>query len=172
MKHWKDMNKFEKIEAIRIFYTHGCFAKDIAAKIKGATAASVVALCKRNRQALSDCPLGARGKAETALGACEPSITADQMAGLIKMRNDGMTLEQMGKALGCSQSSISRAFTRYGASTKPLTRNRVTSSAGQLLPKPQGWKARVSDYIDHPLSRLIHEGPTPEQRALMQEGRI
>jgi len=175
MKHWKDMNKFEKIEAVRGAYTHGMFLKDIAAGIPGSTAGSVGALFKRNRTALSDCPLGVKTTPTGSRGVSEPIITADQMADLTRMRQEGMTLDQMGVKLGVSTSSVRRAFTRYGASTAPLTRNRVTSSGGsggQHQPRREDWKARISDMIDSDMGRLIHEGPSPERRALMEAGRI
>ena len=172
MKHWKDMNKFEKIEAVREIYKHGIIARDMAAKIPGATASSVIALYKRNRSAMKDIPLAARGQGSGSRGRCEPTIKPEQMPELIRMRSEGKTVEQMANAMCASPSSVRRAFIRH---EKPLSSFKAfdgpAPSVGSISPRPEGWRVRVTDTPDHPLARLIHEGPTPEQRALMQEVR-
>jgi len=172
-KNWKDMNKFEKIDAVREIYKHGIIARDMAAKIPGATASSIIALYKRNRTAMKDIPLAARGQGSGSRGRCEPSITTEQMPELIRMRHEGKTVEQMANIMCVGTSSIRRAFIRHD---KPLSSFKKydgpAPSVGSITPRPQGWKARVSDVYDHPMARLIHEGPTPERRRVMQEGRI
>lgn len=151
---------------------HGIIARDMAAKIPGATASSIIALYRRNRAAMKDIPLAARGQGAGSRGRCEPSIKPEQMPELIKMRSEGKTTEQMANIMCVGMSSIRRAFIRHD---KPLSSFKKydgpAPSVGSITPRPQGWKARVSDYIDHPLSRLIHEGPTADQRRVMMEAR-
>lgn len=84
------------------------------------------------------------------------------------------TLPAMARHFGTSISSVRRAIKRVGL---PGIRARdrgpiVSKGTGQPMLRQEDWRVRVQDEPDTLLNRLIHEGPSPERRRLMEEGRI
>ena len=105
------------------------------------------------------------------------SIPTDRFPELRKMYDDGETLVAMAARFNTSQTTVRKAILKLGLDPirkrddemrgdRPKVRN------GHLVGNRDNWKARISDAPDTDMGRLIHEGPSPERRALMAEGRI
>lgn len=172
MKHWKDMNKFEKIEAVRSVHYDGIQSEQVAKQIPGSTRCAIIALYKRNRRALQDKPLHKTGKGVGSGGQCDPKISADQMGELIKLRQEGKTLEQMANIMGVGMSSIRRAFIRHNEPLNPVKKSgSVSLSVGNISSRPEGWKVRITDEPET-LTAALCGDPTPQRRQLMAQGVI
>lgn len=102
----------------------------------------------------------------------KPMLTEAQVADIVKMRSRECSIKEIADAYGVNHVTIRRAL-RPGYLTKPGPEHKkyVFRPFAKEPSEKRQPKFRVTDYLDHPMERLIHEGPTPEQRALMQEVR-
>jgi hypothetical protein len=111
-KNWKDMDKAEKVEAVRSVHSKDCTASDLASRLPGATKIAILAFYKRNRAKMQDKPLYMTGRRVGTKS--EPIITEANMSNLVGMRDAGMTITQMARVTGFGRQSIRRAFIRHG----------------------------------------------------------
>lgn len=105
-----------------------------------------------------------------------PKLTEAQVADICKMDKSGATQGEIAHAYGVSRATIRKALkpeVYFAEKTgKPRPKPIGVISAGNVSSRHEGWKARISDMINSDMGRLIHEGPSPQRRALMEEGRI
>lgn len=103
-----------------------------------------------------------------------PQLNPTQRADILKRYGRGETVREIADIYGVSQMSIRRAIDpeKYGTK-KPGAKDRIAIDHYVLDARNDRRPiARIIDEPDTLLNRLIHEGPSPERRRLMEEGRI
>ena len=161
MKNWKDMDKFEKADAIRGAYLTGDTSSSLSAKMLGSTKSCILGFYKRNPKAMESMPLNVKN-----------GIPDEKYPELQKMHEAGAQLTEMGNHFLVSSATVRRALARLELPQVRMRNHASRPAKGQTTPRMDGWKFRISDAIDTDMGRLIHEGPSPERRAMMAGGRI
>ena len=156
MKNWEDMDKFEKADAIRRVYLTGDTSSSLSAKMIGSTRSCITGFYKRNPKSMESIPLNVKN-----------GIPDEKYHELQKMHEAGAQLTEMVKHFSVSSTTVRRALARLELPQVRMRDYASDPAKGQRAPRMDGWKFRISDAIDTDMGRLIHEGPSPERRAMM-----
>jgi chromatin remodeling complex protein RSC6 len=99
-----------------------------------------------------------------------PMLTDQDKALVKRLHKKGRSIIGLAKEFECSTITIRRALfpEKYNIPRKPEAKKRKLNEHAIDARERRQPVFRVSDVPNHPMERLIHEGPTQEQRALMQ----
>lgn len=107
------------------------------------------------------------------MAAPKPVLTPEQQQRALEMYDQGRgtSIPDIAKHFRVGHMSIRRILdpAKYNRPAKQDYNRREYAITAKDTRTPE---IVVSDVPDHPMARLIQEGPTPERRRLMAEGRI
>lgn len=103
-----------------------------------------------------------------------PTMTEQDKLLARRLHAGGRSIPGLAREFGVGQMTMRRAIDpdRYELAKKPKVKARNIQDWAIHKNSRRDPVFRVSDYLDHPMERLIHEGPTPERRRMMEEGRV